>query len=153
MPRFQLARQRRWCQTASQEPAESSSTSPCIPLAEQYQDNADWVGLPRIIGPLQCSVHHAFFVDFSTHGSVCLHICALSMSASGTGPVCMYAHYRDVHAACPRSVRTALAVAILMVGTLTAAANVWGVKRINHRSLSRVGPQASDLLGREVNML
>ncbi|KAL0030424.1 hypothetical protein WJX79_003924 [Trebouxia sp. C0005] len=50
------------------------------------------------------------------------------------------------------SVRTALAVAILMVGTLTAAANVWGVKRINHRSLSRVGPQASDLLGREVTV-
>ncbi|KAL0047976.1 hypothetical protein WJX82_004829 [Trebouxia sp. C0006] len=50
------------------------------------------------------------------------------------------------------SVRTALAVAILMVGTLTAAANVWGVKRINHSSLSRVGPQASDLLGREVTV-
>ena len=64
----------------------------------------------------------------------------------------MFAQHYEVHAACPRSVRTALAVAILMVGTLTAAANVWGVKRINHSSLSRVGPQASDLLGREVSM-
>lgn len=45
-----------------------------------------------------------------------------------------------------------MAVAILMVGALTAAANVWGVKRINHRSLSRVGLQASDLLGREVSV-
>ena len=64
----------------------------------------------------------------------------------------MFAQHYEVHAACPRSVRTALAVAILMVGTLTAAANVWGVKHINHSSLSRVGPQASDLLGREVSM-
>lgn len=45
-----------------------------------------------------------------------------------------------------------MAVTILMVGTLTAAANLWGVKRINHRILSRIGPQGSDLLGREVCM-
>ena len=43
-----------------------------------------------------------------------------------------------------------LAMALLMAGTLTAAANVWGVKRINSRMLRQVGPQASELLGREV---
>ena len=43
-----------------------------------------------------------------------------------------------------------LALALLMAGTLTAAANVWGVKRINSRMLRQVGPQASELLGREV---
>lgn len=45
----------------------------------------------------------------------------------------------------------ALAVALLMAGTLTAAANLWGVKQINGRMLSRIGPQASNILGREVN--
>lgn len=52
---------------------------------------------------------------------------------------------------CNRSGKTLLAVALLMAGTLTAAANVWGVKRINSRMLRQVGPQASELLGREVH--
>lgn len=49
-----------------------------------------------------------------------------------------------------RGVRSVLAVALLMAGTLTAAANVWGVRHINSRMLRHVGPQASELLGREV---
>ena len=52
-----------------------------------------------------------------------------------------------------RSGKTLLAVALLMAGTLTAAANVWGVKRINSRMLRQVGPQASELLGREVQLV
>lgn len=55
-----------------------------------------------------------------------------------------------MHSFGDRSGKTLLAVALLMAGTLTAAANVWGVKRINNRLLCRVGPQASELLGREV---
>ena len=49
-----------------------------------------------------------------------------------------------------RSGKTLLAVSLLMAGTLTAAANVWGVNCINSRMLRQVGPQASELLGREV---
>ena len=51
---------------------------------------------------------------------------------------------------CGRSFQSMLAVVLLMTGTLTAAANVWGLKRINNRMLRQIGPRASALLGREV---
>ena len=52
-----------------------------------------------------------------------------------------------------RTVQTAVAVALLMVGATTAVANLWGVQRINRRLLGSVGPQASELLGREVSFV
>ena len=54
-----------------------------------------------------------------------------------------------MHAA-RRTVRSTLAAILLLAGALTAAANIWGIRPINARLQTHVGPQVAQVLGREV---
>lgn len=49
-----------------------------------------------------------------------------------------------------RSVKSTVAVILLLAGAITAAANIWGVGPIKARLHTHIGPQVAHVLGREV---
>ena len=129
MPSLWLAAKRRWCCSTTDKAAQSSRAATHFCLAGKCKSASIWVCL-----------HHDHVA-----------ICGMSFQTLvHTACQCIVLDDYNAGFVCDRSGKTLLAMALLMAGTLTAAANVWGVKRINSRMLHQVGPRASELLGREV---
>lgn len=134
MPSLSLAAKRRWYCSATDKAAQSSRAATHVYLAGKCESAS--VGV-CFLASLMMYLHVPcpFKVDTCAQ---CSPVYGISDCNAST--------------VCDRSGKTLLAMALLMAGTLTAAANVWGVKRINSRMLRQVGPQASELLGREVSI-